>query len=203
MLMYGMTETESYATLANWAEAAPQLHKFVPDYHRLQIENWVWNRREVLGRRVMDVGVDSPRRWIGPDYFTFGFRDCDVTGDLLELPFVSHSMDGVLLTEVLEHCINPFRAIDEVYRVLKPGGGLLVTSPFFWPDHRTEHYPDFWRFTDQAWQLLLAKFTTLKIRPCGWTNEGAWAYELMRRFECMGMRTFTRATTGYLAEAIK
>jgi ubiquinone/menaquinone biosynthesis C-methylase UbiE len=151
----------------------------------------------------MDIGVESARRWIAAGYFTFGFKDCDVIGDLLHLPLADESLDGVVLTEVLEHCEDPFRAVDEVFRSLKPGGHLLVTSPFFWPDHRTENYPDFWRFTDQGWQLLLRRFGTIKIKPCEWTKEGAFAYDLMRRFECMGMRAFTKATTGYLCEAVK
>jgi SAM-dependent methyltransferase len=203
MLLFGMTETDLYATLANWMEETPKLHKFVPDMHRLQIEKWIWDRRPALGERVMDIGVEFARRWIGAGYFTLGFKDCDVAGDLLDLPLANDCLDGVVLTEVLEHCVNPFRAIDEVFRVLKPGGRVLVTSPFFWPDHRTDTYPDFWRFTEQAWQLLLRKFETIKIKPCEWTKEGAFAYDLMRRFECMGMRAFTRATTGYLVEGIK
>jgi ubiquinone/menaquinone biosynthesis C-methylase UbiE len=127
-----------------------------------------------------DIGVEFARRWIGAGYFTFGLKGCDVTGNLLDLPVRDNSLDGVVLTEVLEHCTHPFRAVDEVYRALKPGGALLVTSPFFW-----------------------RKFETIKIRPCEWTKEGAFAYDLMRRFECMGMRAFTRATTGYLVEGTK
>jgi SAM-dependent methyltransferase len=203
MLLYGMTETDLHVSLSRWMEKAPNLHEFVPDLHRIQLEKWIWDRRPALGDIVMDVGVQSARRWVGPGYFTVGFKDCDVAGDLLDLPLRDGLVDGVILTEVLEHCVNPFRAVDEVYRVLKPGGTLLVTSPFFWPWHGTDDYPDFWRFTDQAWQLLLSKFDTMKIRPCEWTKEGAVAYDMMRRFECMGMRAFTRATTGYLAEAVK
>jgi SAM-dependent methyltransferase len=203
MLLYGMTESEWVADLMNWAHKTPGLHQFVPDAHRLSLEHWIWSRRDQLKGRVMDVGVESRRAWIGPDYFTFGFNGCDVTGDLLDIPLEAGSVDGVLLTEVLEHCENPFRAVAELHRVMRPGGTMLVTSPFFWPDHRTDQYPDFWRFTEQAWLLLLKDFTIVSIEPSKWTDEGYEAYELMRRFECMGMRGLTRACTGYLIEAKK
>jgi hypothetical protein len=87
--------------------------------------------------------------------------------------------------------------------VLKPGALLLVTSPFFWPQHATPAYRDYWRFTDQGWALLLQAFTGVTITPCGWTAEGASAYDFLRRFECMGFADQTHATTGYLCEARK
>ncbi len=91
----------------------------------------------------------------------------------------------------------------EVWRVLKTGGLLLVTSPFVWPWHGTAAYRDFWRFTEDGWALLLQPFQDVRIRPSAWTSEGAWFWDLLRRFECMGHRSLTNATTGYLCEAIK
>jgi len=114
------------------------------------------------------------------------------------------SFDGVLLTEVLEHCTDPKTAVGEVWRVLRPGGLLLVTSPYLWPEHGVEgEYRDYWRFTRDGWELLLAAFTELSITPCAWTMEAAAAYDVMRRFECMGFDNQTHATTGYLCRARK
>ncbi len=203
MLLYGVTESEEWAKLYSWKERASGLHDFVPDFHRLQIERWIWDRRGSLVGRVMDVGVENRRDWIGDGYFTFGQHGCDVIGDLLALPFRDESIDSVILTEVLEHCADPIRAIAEIHRVMKPGALLLVTSPFLWPWHGTSEYPDYWRFTDQAWGLMLGEFADVKLTRCGWTVEGEQGYDMMRRFECMGFRESTRASTGYLAEAIK
>lgn len=46
-----------------------------------------------------------------------------------ELPFDSNSFDAVFCTEVLEHTLNPDKAVAECVRVLKPGGRLVLSVP--------------------------------------------------------------------------
>lgn len=203
VLLYGLTQSEAIVPLLQWRESVPELHEFLPDFHRLQLEQWVWSRRADLGHDILDVGVDNPRRWLGDGYVTFGQGSEDVIGNLLALPFAADSFDGIVLTEVLEHCADPMRALREVYRVLRPGGLLLVTSPFWWPDHHTERYPDYWRFTEQGWRLLLRAFADVSVVACQWTPEAEAAYDIMRRFECLGFASMTSAATAYLCEARK
>lgn len=46
------------------------------------------------------------------------------------LPFESESVDGVLLCEVIEHfTLDPLHCLNEINRILKPGGVVLVTTP--------------------------------------------------------------------------
>lgn len=52
-----------------------------------------------------------------------------VAADLKSLPFASNSFQSLLCSEVLEHLPNPKRAIQEIARVLKPGGKALITTP--------------------------------------------------------------------------
>ncbi len=203
-LLYRQGTSSKHAALLNWAENAGIQTIFAPDFHRLQVEHWVWSQRGTLGRYVMDVGQsDAPRRWVGDGYFTLGFSESDVGGDLLSLPLASNSLDGVILTEVLEHCTDPFRAVSEVHRVIKPGGVLLVTSPFIWPWHGCGAYEDYWRFTDQGWELLLKDFGSVTVTPCEWTDEGSLFYDQLRRWECLGTNEETKATTGYLVQGVK
>ena len=69
--------------------------------------------------------------------------------------------DIVVCTEVLEHVLNPFAAVAEIHRLLKPGGILLATSPFNFRIHGP--LPDCWRFTEHGWHALLACFQNVEI----------------------------------------
>jgi len=61
--------------------------------------------------------------------------DADVKqGDALQLPFADGEFDRVVAAEVLEHIPDDRRAIDELARVLRPGGRLAVTVPSRFPE---------------------------------------------------------------------
>ncbi|OPG02710.1 SAM-dependent methyltransferase [Streptomyces sp. GKU 895] len=45
------------------------------------------------------------------------------------LPFGSGSVDAVLFSEVVEHLVDPDAAMDEIRRVLRPGGHLMLSTP--------------------------------------------------------------------------
>ena len=63
-----------------------------------------------------------------------GFACLQSIGELL--PFAQDSVDYVILSEVIEHLDAPQLSIQEVSRVLRPGGKLLVTTPNYrslWP----------------------------------------------------------------------
>lgn len=71
--------------------------------------------------------------------------------------------DVVVCTEVLEHVLNPFAAVKEMFRILKPRGTLLASSPFNFRIHGP--LPDCWRFTEHGWRVLLGEFCGLEIQP--------------------------------------
>lgn len=59
-------------------------------------------------------------------------------GDAESLPFEDAKFNAVLMLDVLEHIENDTKALDEVCRVLKPGGKLLVSvplHPLLWSEH--------------------------------------------------------------------
>lgn len=59
-------------------------------------------------------------------------------GDLTCLPFRSGSFDVVSALDVIEHIPDDSRAVDEIVRVLRPGGILVATVPayqFLWGPH--------------------------------------------------------------------
>ncbi|WP_030606117.1 class I SAM-dependent methyltransferase [Streptomyces fulvoviolaceus] len=45
------------------------------------------------------------------------------------LPFGTESVDAVLFSEVVEHLVDPDAALDEIRRVLRPEGHLMLSTP--------------------------------------------------------------------------
>lgn len=71
----------------------------------------------------------------------------DLEADLNQrLEVSSSSFDTVLLTDVLEHIEKPDLLFSEISRILKSGGYLLLTVPFFYPIHGEPY--DFHRYTE-------------------------------------------------------
>ena len=54
--------------------------------------------------------------------------------DALKLPFQSTSIDHCICSEVLEHLPDYQTALEEILRVLKPGGSLSISVPRAWPE---------------------------------------------------------------------
>ena len=72
------------------------------------------------------------------------------------------TFDIIVCTEVLEHTLNPFLAIQEIHRLLKLGGLLFMSTPFDFRIHGP--LPDCWRFTEHGIRLLLSDFKTIEIK---------------------------------------
>ena len=59
----------------------------------------------------------------------------DIISDIADVPVDDASFDAVLCTEVFEHIPDPVKALSEIYRILKPGGVLILTAPFLSETH--------------------------------------------------------------------
>jgi len=69
------------------------------------------------------------------------YRLPDLYADGLRLPFKNDSFDLILSQAVLEHVPDPQRAVDEMIRVLKPGGLIYIEVAFMQPLHAVpSHY---------------------------------------------------------------
>jgi SAM-dependent methyltransferase len=53
--------------------------------------------------------------------------------DVLDMPFTTAEFEVVFCNHVMEHVANDLQAMDEIYRVLKPGGWGIIQVPLFYP----------------------------------------------------------------------
>lgn len=108
---------------------------------------------------------------IGCDAIQSDKNRVDVICLATELKFNKNSFDSILCTQVLEHVFDHHSMISEIFRVLKPGGHIILTVPFAWEKHEEPY--DFFRFTPHALKELFerAGLSIDYIKP----NGGKWA----------------------------
>jgi SAM-dependent methyltransferase len=154
--------------------------------HRYQI---VVGRAEGFAS-VLDVGCGSSRilssnpTWVGLDVLIGKLRHARsdgnrvVQGSVLELPFVSESFECVICSEVIEHIAADERVFDELGRVLRPGGCLILGTPDY----------DRW-----SWRALEAIYSRV-------TGSRGYAHEHITQFGRDPLVTYLESR-GYEVEA--
>ncbi len=86
---------------------------------------------------VQWYGLDLNQREValGADRSSYRVRERNMkpvrflNGNIFHLPFPDNSLDIVLSSEVVEHLPDPMPALQEMRRVLKPGGYAMITTP--------------------------------------------------------------------------
>jgi SAM-dependent methyltransferase len=78
------------------------------------------------GAEVVNVDIDLG---LGASPLNRGAGRRFVCGDATSLPFASDSFDAVTAFDVFEHVVADDRAASEAWRVLRPGGVLLASTP--------------------------------------------------------------------------
>ena len=113
-----------------------------------------------LKGRMMDFGCGlkpyadlfTVDEYIGVDYQaegeTYHQEKVDVFYDGKTLPFPDNHFDSIFSSEVFEHIFNLPEIIQELKRVLKPGGKILITCPFSFGEHEVPS--DYARYTSFA-----------------------------------------------------
>jgi SAM-dependent methyltransferase len=90
----------------------------------------------------------------------------DVIADLnTSLPINDSVADTVISFSVLEHLCEPQVMLREAYRILKPGGTLILQIPWQWRIH--EEPFDFYRYTPYGLSYMLGKagFSSVEVLP--------------------------------------
>lgn len=119
-------------------------------------QNLFKNATQYLG-----LEIDSPQNRIR--------KNADFFYDGKHMPFTNQSFDSVICNEVLEHVFNPNDFLQEIHRILRGGGKMLLTLPFVWDEHEQPY--DYARYSSFGIKHLLEQngFKILKLEK---TNDG-------------------------------
>lgn len=124
----------------------------------------------ILKGRILEVGAggrevnkqrfaSNSSLYCRSDLMRWPESTLDLISDCTNLAFRSGSLDGIICSEVLEHVPQIHKAVTELGRVLRSGGYLVVTMPFFYPLHGLDSngHGDYWRLTPTNLKTLFAE----------------------------------------------
>lgn len=167
-------------------ENARQLSQFRLDPSLRDVDSLIfYHRRSTLSKwlqelpgplDVLDIGGriqpyrplidDKARLYVGFDLQFEGM--VDVIGNAHSLPFADNSMDLVLCTDTLQYVPDAAAAVEEMRRVLKPKGVLLLSTRGGYP----EHHDELWRFLPDGLRYIARRFASVETAYEGGTGSG-------------------------------
>ncbi len=130
---------------------------------------------------VLDIGCGNKpylsffegkiKTYAGCDIVQSNQNLVDIICPATDIPLPDACKDTVFNTQVLEHVADHKKLLSEAYRILRPGGHLILSCPMCWEHHEVPY--DFFRFTKHGLEYLLQErgFETIYIKP----NGGKWA----------------------------
>jgi uncharacterized protein YbaR (Trm112 family)/SAM-dependent methyltransferase len=123
--------------------------------------------------------------------------------DAHDIPFEDETFDGVIVQAVLEHVVDPYRCVEEIYRVLKQRGLVYAETPFMQQVHMGRF--DFTRFTHSGHRRVFRHFDEVASGSVAGPGMAlAWSYEYFLLSFTMSrplrgvLRAFARLTSFYL-----
>jgi SAM-dependent methyltransferase len=113
-----------------------------------------------------------PRKYVGCDMRPG--PGVDRIEDVTKIGLPDGSAGTVLCIETFEHVFHIHRAFSEVFRVLRPGGVFVITTPL---NFRIHAYPDdYWRLTPNCLRRMLSPYAS---RVSGYQGHSAFPHTVM------------------------
>ncbi len=167
--------SQGEARMATFAHGLKMVEEYVPGRGRILD---VGAAAGFFLKVAKDAGWEAygvePSKWLA-DYSRREFGLDIKAGTLRDAAFPDGYFDAVTMWDVLEHTPSPAAELDEVYRILKPGGILVVNFPDFGSVWARVFGRRWWwllsvhlyYFTPDTLKRMLAQhgFETLKVRP--------------------------------------
>jgi SAM-dependent methyltransferase len=128
------------------------------------------------GARVLDVGgadVNGSYRPLFGDctYTSLDYQNADIIVTGYDWPLADESFDAVISGQTFEHDGWFWVTMQNIARVLKPGGHAIIIAPSAGGVHR--HPVDCYRFLPDS-MAALARWAGLTLLGTRWDSESKW-----------------------------
>lgn len=142
-----------------------QKYKLGYTVSRMHVDNFYRRNKCYLSDKVLDVGGTKSYK---AGYFNIEDVEYLNIDPATNPDYVEDNLyDAVILSQVLEHLVNPEIVLTKIFRVLKPGGTLLITTPFLFKVHACPN--DYQRWTEFKISNVLKsyRYDIIKIETLG------------------------------------
>lgn len=133
-----------------------------------------------INGEVLDVGAQKAqyKKYVKAEkYLTLDIdpsHNPDICCDAHDIKSKGNRFGLVIATEVLEHCYNPQKVVNEIYRVLKPGGICFISVPFMYHYHIAPNVKDYYRISKDGLMYLFRNFKDIEIKSQGNRPQLIW-----------------------------
>jgi len=93
-------------------------------------------------------------------------KGVDKVLDLHNIDLPDNSVNTIFIIDVIEHVKHPFKAFNEIFRVLKDDGIVVFSSVMDYEIHGNPY--DYWRFTPDGFKVLLENFKSKEVFCTGY-----------------------------------
>lgn len=132
---------------------------YIYQTNRIELHKQIEHHANFIKGRVLDIGAGTFPRYKNlfsyDEYVTMDVEEragIDLVGRIEKIPSLDSSFDSIVCTQVLGDVYDLNKSFNELFRVLRPGGTVLITENLFDPLHDEPN--DFWRFTEHSLRRL-------------------------------------------------
>jgi SAM-dependent methyltransferase len=137
---------KSYRKFLPYGRINPRPNALCPDSLSLERHRLIWlflqRRTDFFEKPLHFLHIAPEQCFIkkfeaqhGAGYITADIESplAKVKMDIHQIPFDDNTFDAAMCNHVMEHVKDDFKAMSEIYRVLKPGGWVIIQIPLFYP----------------------------------------------------------------------
>ena len=123
----------------------------------------------------------------------------DLVDDICNTRIPSETFDGVYCAAVLEHVEDYAAAVNNIHKVLKPGGEVFIYVPFFWCVH---DLMDYHRFTFTELERMLRSFREYKLFLPDGNGYGGVLWQVLTFYQISKIPSLWRALSAVVNSAV-